>query len=248
MIRVILTGALLVVSVVGGLISMMRRAEPYIHFKRTSWIFLPLVLAVVFFVFVLPRIKRKLPKKKAASVTLMASSFFAGSLLFGFFLTKKAKKESPLYALSARIKRNKKRIKFADLQAVGIKINDPRNSSLHELITLNDPDLLPLLDFLIKKCNTEYLNRIYGGDTPLSLAARVNNIEAIKRLLKRSDIDLKKMPFFKKFGANSTPLDVAINSGNRAAALLLATEYDKRGMPIYLYQTKQLNKFKPPSK
>ncbi len=251
MIITLAIGAVMCLSVFGGILSIMTRAESYVHYMRTSWVFVPLLLAVSFFVFVVPNLKKITSKKRASAITLTGTSFLVGSLFIGFILTKKTKQNNPIYELSGKLEKGKK-VGFNDMKKAKICINSRNDHSLHELIALNDPTLLPVIKYLVKHGNTDYINAIYSGDTPLSLAVRLNNIKAIKLLISRRDLDIQKIPAARAlsyrrllFSVNFAPIDLAMRCGNFEVTQVLYNEYKRRNIELkqlQIYHYKNLKK------
>ena len=237
-----LASLVVVSSVVKGLMSLLSKVEGYVNYAKSLGIFIPLILGVFFFIFIMPKLHKFLPKKGVAIVTLLSATFLVGSAAFGVFFTKKIKGRDPIMGLVKKQEKGQN-IRYRDLQKAGIDVNDQADHSLHDLIRKGSPELLRPLSLAVEKANKLAINKVYEGDTPLSLAVRTNNIPALKMLLENPHIDInKKVKVYSDallvhviqlfFPSLCTAVDIAHSTGNKEAENIIENFSKKKGIKL----------------
>ena len=199
----------------------------------SSFVFVPLLVGVALFLFVVPNVRR------AALPTLAGLSILVG----GAFFARQSLHEAPVPANAFKPR----------AFVANTPVNDKSNHTLHELIVKGPSAFVGgvtpavynrTLSLLIRKASSEAVNREYQGLTPLFYALLNKNKTAFDLLMKSGKVNAMRacylpemtegvarkaasiIPFLGSF-FQKTPLDLAISQGDKAAVEKLLPVYKR---------------------
>ena len=110
----------------------------------------------------------------------------------------------------------------------GIPGNNLSENGFHLAISQNNPNILPVLEFLIQNSSTVNQQNV-SGNTPLHYCVKENNVDCLKLLLKAgADPNIKN-------DAHESPFDIAKKEDHKECLQLLNDHSSKNPVNKYYY-------------